>query len=138
MIGSLKKDERTIYMLVYPATFEEDGQYILIKFPDIPEALSQAESIKQAYEMAEEVLGLVLEDKKDFPVASSFADVAKQYPDKAVALIGVDLAAYRRKHHAKTVRKNVTVPEWLADLAAKEQINFSQTLTDALKEKLGV
>ncbi|MFY9901844.1 MAG: hypothetical protein WAK52_04470 [Trichococcus sp.] len=50
----------------------------------------------------------------------------------------IDLAAYRRKYHSKTIRKNVTIPEWLADLASEENINFSQTLSDALKEKLRV
>ena len=125
-------------MLVYPATFEEDGNYLLVRFPDIPEAVTQGESIQEAYEMASEVLGIALEDQTEFPKASSANDIQKQFPNKTVALIGIDLAAYRRKYHAKTVRKNVTVPEWLNDMAEKERINFSQTLTEALKEKLGV
>ena len=124
--------------LVYPATFEKDGKYILVQFPDIPEAITQGATIEEAYEMAEEVLGLALEDKKDFPVATPVDMMQKQYPSKTVALIGIDLAAYRRKYHSKTIRKNVTIPEWLADLASEENINFSQTLTDALKEKLRV
>lgn len=125
-------------MLVYPATFEQDGKYILVKFPDVPEAMTQADSVEKAYEMAEEVLGLALEDKLDFPKASTVSEVQASYPKKEVALVGLDLAAYRRKYHSKTIRKNVTVPEWLADLAESEKINFSQTLTEALKEKLGV
>lgn len=88
--------------------------------------------------MAEEVLGLVLEDKKDFPATTPVDLLQIRYPDKTVALIGIDLAAYRRKYHSKTIRKNVTIPEWLAELASEENINFSQTLTDALKEKLRV
>jgi predicted RNase H-like HicB family nuclease len=124
--------------LIYPATFEKDGKYLLVQFPDIPEAITQGLTIAEAYEMAEEVLGIALEDKKDFPAATSVDVLQKSYPDKTVALIGVDLAAYRRKYHSKTIRKNVTIPEWLADLASEENINFSQTLTDALKEKLRV
>jgi len=124
--------------LVYPATFEKDGKYLLVKFPDIPEAFTQGATIEEAYEMAEEVLGIALEDKKDFPIASSADVLQKSFPDKTIVLIGIDLAAYRRKYHSKTIRKNVTIPEWLADLASEENINFSQTLTDALKEKLRV
>lgn len=45
---------------------------------------------------------------------------------------------YRRKYHSKTIRKNVTIPEWPNDLAENDKINFSQTLTEALKEKLDV
>lgn len=125
-------------MLVYPATFEKDGKYILVKFPDVPLAVTQGESIEQAYEKASEVLGLALEDEVTYPVASTFEDIKKAYPLKDVALIGIDLKEYQRKYKAKVIRKNVTVPEWIAELAVSENINFSQTLTDALKQKLGV
>ncbi|EUJ29146.1 phage protein [Listeria floridensis FSL S10-1187] len=124
--------------VLYPATIEEDGSFFLIKFPDIPEAMTQGETLKQAFEMAEEVLGLSLEDKNDFPKPSEIKDVRRQFPDKEVALIGLDLAAYRRKYHSKTIRKNVTIPEYLAQIAEEERINFSQTLTEALKEKLKI
>lgn len=125
-------------MLVYPAILEPDGKYILVEFPDVPGALTQGEDLAQAYEAAEEVLGLMLEDYKEYPTPSSVESVRQRFPDKDIALIGIDPVAYRRKYHSKTVRKNVTVPEWLSDLASVENINFSQTLTEALKEKLGV
>jgi hypothetical protein len=38
----------------------------------------------------------------------------------------------------RTVRKNVTVPSWLNDLAEKQGINFSQVLKDGLKDRLNV
>ncbi|MEO1780987.1 type II toxin-antitoxin system HicB family antitoxin [Enterococcus diestrammenae] len=125
-------------MLVYPALFDQGEKYIFVTFPDVPVAITQGKDVHEAYSMAEEVLGLALEDQNEFPEPSSVDEVQKNNPGKTVALIGIDLAAYRRKYHSKTVRKNVTVPEWLNNLAASEQINFSQTLTEALKEKLGV
>lgn len=125
-------------MLVYPATFQQGKDYIVVRFPDIPEAMTQGKDLAQAYEMAEEVLGLALEGYSDYPQATSIKEVQQEHPEKSVALIGIDLAAYRRKYHSKTIRKNVTVPEWLNDLATAEQINFSQTLTEALKEKLNI
>ena len=36
------------------------------------------------------------------------------------------------------VRKNLTIPAWLHDIAMENDINFSQTLQEALKEKLGL
>ncbi len=125
-------------MLVYPATFEKGEKYIIVKFPDVPAAMTQGESYEQAYEMAMEVLGAVLEGYETYPSPSSIKDIQDEFPDKTVAVIGFDPIAYRRKYHSKSVRKNVTVPEWLNDLANTENINFSQTLTEALKEKLGV
>lgn len=125
-------------MIIYPATFEEGSQYHIVKFPDIPEAMTQGETLEETYEMAVEVLGAVLEDYETLPTPTPIADIQKEFPDKSVALIGLDLLEFKRKHNSKTIRKNVTIPEWLNDLATSEQINFSQTLTEALEEKLGV
>jgi len=36
------------------------------------------------------------------------------------------------------VRKNLTIPAWLHDIAMENDINFSKTLQEALKEKLGL
>ncbi|MBC2371443.1 HicB family protein [Listeria booriae] len=124
--------------IVYPATLEQDGDYILVRFPDIPEAMTQGQTLEEAFDMAEEVLGLCLEDQKHFPEPSPVQDIRKKFPNKEVALIGLDLAAYRRKYHSKSIRKNVTIPEWIANMAEEDNINFSQTLTEALKEKLCV
>ena len=38
----------------------------------------------------------------------------------------------------RTVRKNVTLPGYLNDLAEKSGVNFSRVLQDALKDLLGV
>lgn len=125
-------------MLVYPAIFEQGDSHIIVKFPDIPAAMTQDKSEAEAYEKAEEVLGFALEDYETPPASSSIIDIQREYPNATVALIGIDLVAYRRKYHSKSIRKNITVPEWINDLAMVENINFSQTLTEALKEKLGV
>lgn len=41
-----------------------------------------------------------------------------------------------KKYHANKVRKNVTIPEWLNELAKENNVNFSQVLTEALEMKL--
>lgn len=125
-------------MLVYPAVFEKNDESYIVRFPDIPEAMTEGDTLNQSYEMAVEVLGLALEDYTEFPSPSDVEEIKKDYPDSLVTLIGIDLVAYRRKYHSKSIRKNVTVPEWLADIAQSENINFSQTLTEALKDKLSV
>ena len=50
----------------------------------------------------------------------------------------VDFDAYRRANDMRTIRKNVTLPCYLNDLAEKAGLNFSRILQDALKEKLQV
>lgn len=34
-------------MLVYPALFTQDGDYILVTFPDVPEAITQGKMFKK-------------------------------------------------------------------------------------------
>ena len=53
-------------------------------------------------------------------------------------MVDVDLAAYRRMLDNKTVRRNVTLPNWLNQEAEKSHINVSKVLQEALMAKLGV
>jgi hypothetical protein len=38
----------------------------------------------------------------------------------------------------KAIKKTLTIPKWLNDIAEKNKVNFSQVLQSALKEYLGV
>lgn len=51
-------------------------------------------------------------------------------------MISLDLNEYRRKNHAKIVRKNTSIPEWVNILAEKENTNLSQNLIRSLKVKV--
>ena len=46
--------------------------------------------------------------------------------------------AYRKKNDNRSVRKNLTIPNWLNIAAEKEHINFSNVLQEALIEKLNI
>ena len=74
----------------YPATFEEDGDYILVKFPDIPEAMTQGATAQEAQAKAKEVLELALDGKQDLPEATAVDALERKYPDKTVTLIEID------------------------------------------------
>ena len=47
-------------------------------------------------------------------------------------MVVLDMDAYTEKYGKKAVRKNLTIPAWLNTFAEKQQVNFSQVLTDAL------
>ena len=55
-----------------------------------------------------------------------------------VSLVDVDLAEYRRKVDNKTVRRNVTLPNWLNQEAEAANLNVSRVLQEALMQKLDV
>ena len=52
--------------------------------------------------------------------------------------VACDTLAYRRLHNNKSVKKTLTIPEWMNELAVSMNINFSQLLQDALAVRLGV
>ncbi|MCI8374903.1 MAG: type II toxin-antitoxin system HicB family antitoxin [Lachnospiraceae bacterium] len=128
--------------LFYPALFheaEEGGFWV--SFPDIPECMTQGDDMQQAYEMAVEALGLSLssmeDEKAELPVASRPQDIQSERGSFLV-VIEFDMAEYRRKHCSRAVKKTLSIPEWLNDVAIKQNINFSQVLQEALMEKVGV
>ena len=41
-----------------------------------------------------------------------------------------------RKYKTKAIKKTLSIPEWLNDLACKDNVNFSNVLQDALIDKL--
>lgn len=125
-------------MLLYPAVFNQGEHYITVTFPDVPEAITQGETQTEAFEMAQEVLGLALEDYSEYPNPSDISLLKQQYPENTLALVAIDMLAYKKKYHSKKIRKNVTIPEWLNELAEESDLNFSQILTEALELKLNV
>ena len=83
-----------------------------------------------------EALGLMLYDVDEMPEASNIDEVRAEYPKAVVTLIFTDLEDARRKSRKPLVKKNTTIPSTLAQQAEERGINFSQTLTEALEEKL--
>lgn len=125
----------------YPAVFHKDikGGF-WISFPDFPECMTQGETIDEAYKMAVEAIGLCiderLKDNTELPEASAPVDYLIEDGDFS-CLIEFDLMQYRRKHNTKSVKKTLSIPEWLNEAAIAQNINFSQVLQDALLQKVG-
>lgn len=98
--------------------------------------------------MARDAIGISCieaEDRGDeVPISSDMAQIditrGTFYEDgkSVLSLVDVDLAAYRRMLDNKTVRRNVTLPNWLNQEAEKSHINVSKVLQEALMAKLGV
>lgn len=122
--------------LFYPALFhkaEEGGFWVT--FPDFPECFTQGESIDEAYEMATSALGLcitdLINDHQSLPAASEPSTILSD-SDTTLVIISFDLDEYRRKNNSRSVKKTLTIPEWLNEAATQMNVNFSQVLQDAL------
>jgi post-segregation antitoxin (ccd killing protein) len=53
-----------------------------------------------------------------------------------LSLIQIDTISYRADTDTKAVRKNVSLPRWMANLADKRGVNCSQLLQESLMKKL--
>lgn len=132
----MKKPERYFY----PAVFTyEDGQEIAVTFPDLDVATS-GENEDDALLSARELLGCVLygleEDGEEIPAPTALSRVALESNERAV-LVDVYMPSIRMAQVNRSVNRTVTLPAWLNAAALERNINFSQVLQDALKERLG-
>lgn len=124
----------------YPAIFhEEDGSY-WVEFPGLDGCFTQGETFVEAYEMATEALGLHLqtgENVFEYPKVDMVNNTALD-EHSCIVMIEFDEVEYLKRNGNQSVKKTLTIPEWLNVAAERENINFSQTLQNALLEQLQI
>ncbi|WP_293969259.1 type II toxin-antitoxin system HicB family antitoxin [uncultured Ruminococcus sp.] len=132
---------------IYPACFykEKEGGYSVI-FPVLGIATC-GDTVEEAMTMAIDCLAGYLYDAKisgeTVPEPPKMEDIDvdaeyDEYESAFVNMVTVDVDEYAKKHFEKAVKKTLTIPSWLNDLAVKEGVNFSQVLQNALKQQLNV
>ena len=127
---------------VYPAIFtkEENGLYS-VEFPDINGCVTCGDDLADALYMAQDVLAFTLydyeRDKKKVPVPSD-PDSIEVPSGSFVNCVLCDTLEYQKRNNNKAVKKTLSIPEWLNELAINAGVNFSQVLQDALKSQLNV
>lgn len=127
---------------VYPAVFTpEDGGSYSVFFPDLEECYTCGDDLKDAIFMAEDALAFMLYDCERsgsrIPAASTAKDISLS-EGEFINYIACDTVEYARMNNNRAVKKTLTIPEWLNDAATKAGVNFSQTLQDALMEKVNL
>lgn len=125
---------------IYPALISVDpnGKYI-VRVPDIPGCMTTGRSTEEVFELIRDALAgciCTLEDVNEPVPEPSEIENVKHDPTEFIALIDVDTLAYREATETKAVRKNVSMPAWLSNMADKKGLNCSQILQDALKKQL--
>ncbi len=138
----------------YPAIFykEDDGRFSVI-FPDLNHLATYGidldDSIRMAMDCLAGYLHSLILNNGEIPVASNIQDIDDKVikdeleelytTDKSkvfVNIISVNVAEYAEKHFNKSVKKLVTIPQWMADMADAKKLKLSKLLQDAIKEKI--
>ncbi|MBE5808423.1 MAG: hypothetical protein E7317_08800 [Clostridiales bacterium] len=117
----------------YPAIIHaEKGGGYWIEFPDLEGCFSDGDTLAEVVMNGSEALGLYLnalyEQGVEAPAPSAVDSVHPE--DGFTTIIATDPVTYRRS--TKSVKKTLTIPEWLNIEAEKRHINFSSVLQQAL------
>lgn len=126
---------------IYPAIFSYDNDGISISFPDLAGCISCASSDEEALYMAKDALGLYMvcleEDGDALPKPSKLNEINLKSNERAI-LVEVNMPLFRLSVENSSVKKTLTIPKWINDLAEKNKVNFSLVLQNALKEFLSI
>lgn len=126
----------------YPAIFHlaEEGGY-WVEFPDLPGCITEGDTFEEAYEMAQQVLSEYLiafeNDDITFNPPTSINKI-KLEKNCIVNLISTNTINYRKEVNNTSVKKTLTIPGWLNEIAVKKNVNFSKLLQRALKNELEI
>lgn len=125
---------------LFAAVFEpeENGSGYTVTFPDLPGCITEGDSVDHAVSMAQAALKLhIFGMEKDgmVPEPTSPENI-KAGPGCFVTLIEAWMPPFRKSMALRSVKKTLTIPKWLNDLAEHEGINFSYVLQKALRENL--
>lgn len=134
----------------YPTFIAQHNNDYLVYVPDM-DIYTEGKTLADAISMARDAIGLKGIDMEDsgipLPPPSDYESAlahARQDADEfdystgILTLVDTDFSLYRRMMDAKTVRRNVTLPNWLNLEAERAKLNVSRVLQEALLEKLGL
>ena len=133
---------------IYPVIFtetDEKKEEVLAYIPDV-NGMTEGTDIADAIAMAKDYICNALFDKKnaEIPVPRRIDEISlKESPffesgKSFVSLVDVDLDAFRLREKSRSVRRNITLPQWLDDMVTAAKLNVSAIAQGALKKELGI
>lgn len=125
---------------LYSATFApiEDGSGYYARIPDLPGCTTTGKDLHDAIDQITDAASgwLVVAEDENLPIPTATAQLNLNCEDCLFSFIQIDTIAYRALTDTKAVRKNVSLPAWMATLADKRGLNCSQILQESLLARL--
>lgn len=131
--GGMEIFMKYTYTAVFTPT--EDGTEYYCCIPDLPGCITTGSDISECIDLITDAASCWLvsaEDHSDPIPAPSPQSSLSRDPDAVVSLIQVDTIKYRALTDTHAVRKNVSIPAWMSNLADQRRINCSQVLQEGL------
>lgn len=121
----------------YPVIFTKEDTGFSTVAVDLDGCFSEGDTFEEAYTNTQNAIGLFLEDMEALPEPSD-PSVITATDCQFICVVEFDSIAYKKKNSSKSVKKTLSIPEWLNDEAERQHVNFSKLLQEALKSKLNV
>ena len=140
--------------VIYPVCIFQTKDEYMVFVPDLNTNNTSGKTLEEALTMAQDLIATyILEDleevgRNEIPKQSKIENInikeIQKYweiDDEDIissfkTLVIVDLDEFLQKWSNKSVRKNLTIPQWLNTKAEALNINFSQVLPEALIQKI--
>lgn len=122
-------------LYTYTAVITEANGTFHAKVPDISGCITTGTTLSEAIELITDALNaclVVLEDENIQPQTPTPQSNIEHDVNDILTIIQADTILYRSQTDTKAVRKNVSLPAWMSNLADKRGINCSKVLQDAL------
>lgn len=123
-------------LFTYPAIFHCENSSYWVDFPDLEGCQSFGDTLNETVENASEALSgyllTLLEEGAQVAAASDIRSIPVP-EDGFTSLVSCDINQYQ---DTRAIKKTLTIPAWLNERATAMGINFSNTLQDALLNKV--
>ena len=124
-------------------SYEDDGVHVV--FPDLPGCITFGADEGEAVRMARDVLALHLygmeQDGDEIPQPLPLRILAEQeklQENEIFMLVEAFMPTFREKQSKRFVKKTLSIPYWMNAEAERVGLNFSQTLQNAIAQKLSL
>jgi len=118
----------------YPCTIKEEDGTFYVNFPDFEDCFTDGDTMEEAVASAKDVLEAVafsyLKNNRPLPKPG------KVEANAVYIELWVDLLKDRVNN--QSIKKTLTIPKWLNDIAEEHSVNFSAILQHGVKEYLGI
>lgn len=122
----------------FPVIFTKEDVGFSTSAIDLEGCFSQGDTFEEAYQYTKDAIGLFLEDCENFKTTDIQEIIPTLEKGQFVCVVEFDETEYLKKNHSKSVKKTLTIPEWLNEEAEKQHVNFSGVLQEALIAKLSI
>lgn len=125
-------------VFVYPAIVHFANNSLWLEFPNLVGCTTFGDNIEEVYDNAMEAMEVyilsALENNISLSNATDFKELKSNIDDNSfITYIKKDIDLSK---NTKSVKKTLTIPAWLNNLALEKNINFSKELQEALVDKL--